>query len=150
MIQKADYKAGVRHLEEAIRIRPDHAEALTNLGSALLQQGKLDEAERRLKQVLRIKPLPAAHHNLALLYARQGKLQEAVFHYRQALAAGSGDAWIHNDLGLAFYSLQDFEKAFFHLSEALRLDSGNLKIRHNLFIIRNQMERTRNPASNAG
>jgi protein O-GlcNAc transferase len=41
---------------EAIRLKPDYAEAHFNLGSALAQQGNLEEAEDAFEEARRLKP----------------------------------------------------------------------------------------------
>jgi tetratricopeptide (TPR) repeat protein len=44
------------HLEQALRLNPDYAEAHYSLGSALAQSGKFEEAIGHYEQALRIKP----------------------------------------------------------------------------------------------
>ena len=48
---------------EAIRLKPDYAEAHSNLGIALAGQGKLDEAIAEYREAIRLKPDYAAAHN---------------------------------------------------------------------------------------
>ena len=50
---------------QAIRIKPDYAEAHNNLGNALKDIGQLDEAVAAHRQAIRLKPdYAAAHSNL--------------------------------------------------------------------------------------
>jgi Flp pilus assembly protein TadD len=59
------------------------------LGTAYLRVGSLDLAERELRDALRIKPdLGEAHVNLAAIYARTGRWDEAATHVRLAESAG--------------------------------------------------------------
>jgi tetratricopeptide (TPR) repeat protein len=59
-------------LEQALRIKPDYAEAHTNLGITLGQAGRIPEAIEHLERALRIKPdLTPAKNALARLQARQ-------------------------------------------------------------------------------
>lgn len=44
------------HLEQALRIKPDYAEAQYNLGVALEEAGRQQEATDHYEQALRIKP----------------------------------------------------------------------------------------------
>ena len=46
----------IYHYKEAIRIKPDYAEAYSNLGVDLMNQGNTQEAIRRYRQALRFKP----------------------------------------------------------------------------------------------
>jgi cytochrome c-type biogenesis protein CcmH/NrfG len=43
-------------LRQTIRLKPDHAEAMNNLGLALTDQGQFDEAVGAFEQALRINP----------------------------------------------------------------------------------------------
>ena len=53
------------HYEQALRIKPDYAEAHYNLGNIFLQERKLSEAIGHYEQALRSKPDYAeAHYNL--------------------------------------------------------------------------------------
>jgi tetratricopeptide (TPR) repeat protein len=62
----------IEHLEQALRIKPDYAEAHDRLGIALGQAGRIPEAIGHLEQALRIKPDYAEAQNaLARLQARQ-------------------------------------------------------------------------------
>src|SRR5437762_2297174 len=70
----------------ALAIDPKSSVAHSNLGSALIAQGKPAEASEHFREALRIRPNDAdAHTNLGNALAQQGKLSEAVEHYGQAL-----------------------------------------------------------------
>ena len=61
---------------QAVRLKPDYAEAYNNLGNALKDQGKLEEAIASYQQALRLKPDYAeAHNNLgnALTRSREAR-----------------------------------------------------------------------------
>ena len=60
--------------------------AHNNLGDALVQAGRVQEAIGHYEQALRIKPDYAeAHYNLGIALVQAGRLQEAIGHYEQAL-----------------------------------------------------------------
>src|SRR5262249_44251226 len=72
---------------EAIRLKPDYAEAHNNLGVALGGQGKLKEAEAACREAIRLKPDHAmAHTNLGVALRGQGKFEEALKSLRRAAA----------------------------------------------------------------
>lgn len=92
----------VTHFSEALRVRPDFAEAHYNMGNVLAQQGKLNEAISHFIRVLQIKPNYAeAHNNIGIAMARQGKFNEAVDHFSEALRIRPNFAEAKNNLGRA-------------------------------------------------
>ena len=58
---KGDIKAAVDGYKQALKIKPDYAEALYNMGNALQEKGEVDAAIDSHKQALKIKP----HYELA-------------------------------------------------------------------------------------
>ncbi|CAK0757477.1 type IV pilus assembly protein PilF [Gammaproteobacteria bacterium] len=62
------------------------AEAYANLGRQYLLRDSLDLALTRLQRAIRLNPdLPAAHHDLAVVYSKMGNLDAAGDEYRIAL-----------------------------------------------------------------
>ena len=81
-------------------MKPDYAEAHSNLGVAFQQQGKLDDAIACCRRALELKPdFAVANNNLGNALKDQGKLDEAVACYRQALELAPDYAEAHNNLG---------------------------------------------------
>ena len=61
----------------ALELKPDYADAYSNLGNALTDQGKLDEAVATYRKALELKPDNVkALNNRGLALAGQGKLDE--------------------------------------------------------------------------
>ena len=96
------WDAAIDHLQEAVRLRPDYADAYFNLGSVLFQRGKIDQAIAQWQKTLAINPRDAeAHRNVGDALRKQGKVREAISEYDQALhiapensAALNNLAWI--------------------------------------------------------
>jgi len=86
LIAQGKLAEAIEHYQQAVRIRPDYAEAHNNWGVVLTQQGKLAEAIEHFQQALRIQPENAeAHNNWGVVLDRQGKPAEAIEHFQQAL-----------------------------------------------------------------
>jgi len=67
-----------KHLETAVRLKPDSAAARTNLAANLARMGKPDFAEAEFKKAIKLDPRNFdANHNLGELYARSGKVAAA-------------------------------------------------------------------------
>ncbi|MCJ7729831.1 MAG: tetratricopeptide repeat protein, partial [Sedimentisphaerales bacterium] len=57
-----------------------------NLGFALTESGKLEEAVKEYEKILLIQPQNAvAHNDLAVVFLQQGKTDEAIEHFSQAV-----------------------------------------------------------------
>jgi tetratricopeptide (TPR) repeat protein len=94
------------HLPEAqaayhriLKRLPAHAPALHFLGVSHGQTGDFAEAERLIRQSIRIRELPEYFSNLALVLNQQGKRDEAITAYREALKRDPGNASISGNLG---------------------------------------------------
>jgi tetratricopeptide (TPR) repeat protein len=117
-----DLAGAQKHLEEALRLRPDWFEALGELGVVLQGQKKYREAAARYRRVLALKPNHAlAHFNLSHCREKLGDRAGAMESLRSALACKPELAWAHQVLGrLLAESGQDAEAAE-HLENAVRL-----------------------------
>lgn len=77
-------------------------------------------------QWLRTNPAsPEAHHLLAVLAAQDGRLEDAVTHYRDALRTAPDSPDLHVNLGVALAQLGRDAEARRELEEALRIDPGH-------------------------
>jgi len=65
-VGKGQTDEAISQYREAIRLKPDYAEACNNLGNALSDKGQFDEAISQYQQAIRLKPDYAeARTNLA-------------------------------------------------------------------------------------
>ena len=79
------------HYQQALRLRPDSAEARSSLAAVYIEKNQLDEAIKESSAALRLNPRHAeAHNNLGTAYLRKGLLDKATEHYRQALELQPG------------------------------------------------------------
>ena len=77
----------IAHYQEALKIKPEYAEAQYNLGIALAACGRIDEAVEHYQKALEIRPDYAeAHINLGTVLLNQGRRDEA----RGVLPKGPG------------------------------------------------------------
>jgi tetratricopeptide (TPR) repeat protein len=74
-------------LREAVNLRPQSPELLTNFGIALAAQRQYEDAIARLREALSLRPdLPNTLMNLATVYHQAGKLDDEIATYRQLVA----------------------------------------------------------------
>jgi Flp pilus assembly protein TadD len=82
--QKYDEARG--HLEASLALKPDNAQAHSNLGRVLCLQGKFAEADEEFQAAVRIKPKDAEiRRSYASALADQGRGEEAVKQLRELL-----------------------------------------------------------------
>jgi tetratricopeptide (TPR) repeat protein len=113
----------IEHLEQALRIEPDYAEAHCNLGATLGLTGRLPEAIEHLERALRIRPDYAeAHCNLGNVFFQEGKVSDAIGHFEQALRSNPDYAEAQYNLGLALARLGRLQEAVGHWEQALRIE----------------------------
>jgi tetratricopeptide (TPR) repeat protein len=134
-LQVRHWKNSITLFTHTLQAAPNNPQAHTNLGIALAEQGRLDEAIRHYAEALRIKPdfLPA-RINLGGALAGQEKFDEALAQYSEALR-------IKPDFGDAHYNLANLLtrhgrplEAMAHYSEALRIKPDHWEAHNNLGI----------------
>jgi tetratricopeptide (TPR) repeat protein len=104
-----------------------------NLGLALLQKGKVDEAIAHYQKALQIKPDYAeAHYNLGLALFQKGSVDEAIFHYHKALQITPDFAEAHNNLGNALLQKGNVDEAIAHYQRALQIKPDYAEAHYNL------------------
>jgi tetratricopeptide (TPR) repeat protein len=82
---RQDSAAAAAEFRNAIRFQPDNAIYRDNLGQALQEQGKLDEAIAAYREAIRLRPsLGDAHAGLGEVLEYQGKREEAIAEHRAA------------------------------------------------------------------
>jgi protein O-GlcNAc transferase len=125
--------AAVKHYEQALAIKPDYAEAHSNLGVTLNEIGQLDAAVQHFEQALAIKSDYAdAHYNLGNTLKALGQLDAAVKHFEQALAIKSDYADAHYNLGNTLRALGQLDAAAKHFEQAAAINPDYVEAHYNL------------------
>ena len=89
LANQGSYEAAIRECERAIALDPDFGNPYNDIGSYLIELGREAEAIvwlERAKVAPRYEPRHYPYVNLATVYARQHKVNEAIRELRQALA----------------------------------------------------------------
>jgi tetratricopeptide (TPR) repeat protein len=127
----------IREFEEALRIAPGYAEAISNLGVALELSGRADQAAEKYEEALRFSPgLAEAHHNLGRLLLVQHRLAPAIEHLEAALRSNPDLVEAHANLGDAFLVEGRRDDAIAQYQKALELRPGWAEIARKLELAR--------------
>jgi Tfp pilus assembly protein PilF len=117
----------------ALEVTRNNALAHNNLGVALLNRGRPDEAQKHFCAVIRIKrDYPGIHTNMGLTYAYTGNFREAVASYREALRINKDDEKAHNNLGALLAGMGKYDEAALHFQDALRINPDNADTHNNM------------------
>jgi len=127
-IQTAYWQNSVTLLTHTVEVTDDNWLAHTNLGVALKNEGRFEEAEFHYKEALRINPNDfMAFTNLGFAKMYQGKHEEGTQHFYEAIKRNPGDAQAHFALGVILKDQGNCEEASKHFAESLRISPRNPK-----------------------
>lgn len=125
-----------RCYREALRLRPDYAEAHANLAIVLASQGRSGEAAADYQEALRLRPEDAeTHANYAALLTAMGSLSGATEHYREALRLKPEHVDAHIGYAAFLASRGELADAAAHYEEAIRLRPEAAETRTNYAIV---------------
>lgn len=128
--QSQDAKAN-QHLDKAAALKPDSAEARTNLAANLVRLGKLAPAQEQFEKAVELEPRNFdTNHNLGEFYVRAGKLPEAAEYLERAQGIDPTSYDNGYDLALAYILIGRFSDGRHVIHDLLkRKDTAEL---HNL------------------
>ena len=118
---------------QTIRLNPESWMAQGNLGNALLQKGRVDEAITHFQKAVEIKADDAdAHYNFGIALLQKGRLDEAITHLQEALQIKPDHAQAHNNLSIALRQKGRVDEAITHCQKALEIKPDFAEACYNL------------------
>jgi tetratricopeptide (TPR) repeat protein len=122
--------------QHAIDVTDANHVAYNHLGSALLHQGRLQDAIRNLETALRIQPGDAvAQENFGEALLVSGRVADALPHMQRAVALCPDSARAHAGLASALFDGGHSDDAVTEYRTALRLDPGSNDSRYGLAVV---------------
>ena len=124
-LQRGALAAGIGLLARASAVRPDSAEAWSNLALGYARSRRYDEAVASYDKAIALKPNHAAAHinrGNALLELR--RFADALASYDKAIALKPGHAAAHNNRGAALKDLWRYDEALASFEQAIALNPG--------------------------
>ncbi len=110
-----------------------YAEGHYEVGTTLLQLGRVQEAIDQYEWALRIKPdYGEPHENLGNALVQRGRVAAGIAHYEQALRLNPHYAEGHYNLGNALLQVGRVQEAIGHFEEAIRLKPDLPDAHHSL------------------
>lgn len=120
--QTNDNAKAISLISKAVSLKPDFAEAHSNLGLVLEHVGRLDDAVASYGKAITINPRhPDAHLNLGNALTAIGKRKQAVDSYNKALALNPVFVEAHCNLGNVYRDLKKPKEAIESYNKALAI-----------------------------
>ena len=104
-----DIEAAERVYRESLRINPQYADALINMGNVLVIKSRPVDSE-----------------------AKRAQIRVAIAHFKKALEISPNDKHAHGSLGVAYHDLGELDRAIRTYKKTLSLDPQNHKTWKNL------------------
>jgi tetratricopeptide (TPR) repeat protein len=136
LLDAQQYAASVDAFQHVAKMRPDYADAPTNIGIAYIQWEKYDEALPYLQKSLEIaKDNARALYYLALVERNQGKVDEAIGDLQKVAAQFPRSRDAHRELGFSFYQQHKYDLARGEYEKVQAIDPDDLAAHYNLAIL---------------
>ena len=112
----------IQSYSEAIRLKPNDAEAYFNRGNAYSKIDRNENAIQDLTDAIRLKPdYVEAFNNRGNIYGRHGQYQLAIDDFNKVIAIQPDYVKTYNNRGLAYSALGQHQKAVEDFSRAIQL-----------------------------
>lgn len=123
----------IRELKEAVKNKPEYANALNSLGYLYAEAGiNLDLAQGLIERALKIEPDNAAYiDSLGWVYFKKGIFDKAIEELERASLL-LADPVIYDHLGDAYLKKRNVEKAKQNWRKSLELDANQEKVKEKL------------------
>jgi tetratricopeptide (TPR) repeat protein len=117
----------------ALSCTSDNVIAEQNLGQAVHEQGRLDEAIAHFEKALQINPVQASvHSSLGVVLLETGRVNESLAHLYTALEIDPNDGDAHYNLGNTFLQMGRASEAIAQYSRALEINPDDTEARNNM------------------
>jgi Tfp pilus assembly protein PilF len=133
LLRNRDYRSATSIWQTAVSARPENHRAHGNLGKALQQQGRPNEALTHYRRALALKPDYAEGlNNLGSAFQVLGQTDEAIASFHRAIEVRPGYVNAHYNLATALQSTRRLEEAVIQYRRALELTPGHARAHNNL------------------
>jgi tetratricopeptide (TPR) repeat protein len=104
-----------------------------NLGNALRQEGRMDDAITHYEEALQIAPRDAeTHNNIGLALFQKGRMNDAMAHLQKAAQIAPHDAATQNNLGYTLLQMGRVDEAITHCRQAVQIRPDFAEAHNNL------------------
>lgn len=146
--QNKEFEAAIPYFEKSLQQDPNFIYAHYNLGHALTELNRPDEALEHFTQAVthdldekRLEDwVPRIHNNLGSAYLRLGTYQKAIPHFQKTLTLQPQHFLAHNNLGVAYLQAGHYQKAIEQFQTTLRLNPDYAGAKSNLQLVKDLLQ----------
>jgi Flp pilus assembly protein TadD len=136
MLDAQQYAESERAFERVAQMRPDYADAFTNVAIADIQWERYEAARDSLEKALKLAPHNArALYYLALVERTQGNLEAAISDFREVTAQSPRSRDAHRELGFSLYQQHKYDEARIEYETLQSIDPDDLAAHYILSIV---------------
>ena len=136
LLDAQQYAPSVHAFERVAALRPDYADAYTNMAVVEIPWEKYDEARPNLEKALKLLPGdPRALYYRALVERNAGQVQPAIADLEAVLVKYPRSKDALRELGFSYYQQRDYPKARAAYLRLQQIDPDDLAAHYNLAII---------------
>ncbi len=119
---RGDSEGAIANLTEALRVRPEFAEAYCSRGNLYHAQGDNDRAIEDLSKAVQIDPyLAEAYRDRGIVYSDQGRYDQAIREFTNALRIDADFAEAYAYRGQAYFRRDDYDQAMADVNQAVQI-----------------------------
>ena len=136
LLDAQQYAASARAFEHVAKLRPDYADAYTNLAIVQIQWQRYDDARPNLEKALTLAPGNArALYYRALVERNLGNMDMAIADLQKVTASFPRSRDAHRELGFSYYQLHKNELARAEYEKVQSIDPDDLSAHYILSIV---------------
>ena len=136
LLDALQYQASLAAFQHVAKLRPDYADAFTNMAIVQIQWERYSEARPNLAKALELAPNNArALYYRALVERNEGNLDLAINDFNQVLTAFPLSKDAHRELGFSLYQEHNYKEALGQYQALQAIDPDDLAAHYNLSIL---------------
>lgn len=136
LLDAQQYAASVHAFEQVARLRPDYADAYTNIAIADFSWQRYDASRASLEKALQLSPHNArALYYLALVERNEGNLDKAIADLREVAQQFPRSRDAHRELGFSLYQQRKYDAARVEYETLQTIDPDDLAAHYILSIV---------------
>jgi Flp pilus assembly protein TadD len=139
-LDQLQYADAMHAFEQVVKLRPDYADAYTNIAETYIEWEKYSDARAGLEKALQLSPNNGrALYYLALVERREGHRDEEVADLQRVVEQYPQARDARRELGIAYYQRHSYDEAREQFEKLQAIDPDDLAALYNLAVLYRRM-----------